>query len=464
MASPRRLLVIDDEPLMLGWLTDVLREARYEVKTAARGQSAEDAFFSFSPDVVLTDLLLPDLDGLELLRRFKRLPRPVEVIILTGHASIAKAVECMRAGAFAFVEKPVEPDVLLVTVRNAVEHCRLRSENQDLRQQLNAPVYMSSIVGRNRLVHRLLEVVRSVAPSEANCLIVGENGTGKELVANAIHGLSHRAKGPFIKVNCAAIPAELIESELFGHRKGAFTGAIADREGLLEQANGGSLLLDEIAETPVHLQAKLLRVLQEREYRPVGGDRMLPLDVRVICATNVDVEKAVAEKRLREDLYFRINTITMKVPALRERTDDIPLLCEHFLDKLRKRYERDAPRSIAPAALHHLVRYHWPGNVRELENVIERCVILTKEDDIQPETLPEAVRTATRDVDFSGTPLPAHLTLEEIERLAVLQTLHHTRWNKQEAAQILGLYRPTLYAKMKRHAIEDPRRAARAAS
>jgi DNA-binding NtrC family response regulator len=457
----RRVLVIDDEPSMLEWVGTVLRQERLDVKTAARGRSGEELFHSWSPDVVVTDLLLPDLDGLDVLQRLKRGARPVEVIVLTGHASVPKAVEAMRAGAFAFVEKPIEPDALAVTVKNALEHCRLRSENQALKQQLQAPARIATIVGRNAGIHAMLEMVRNVAPSDANCLIVGENGTGKELVANTIHALSTRAKGPFIKVNCAAIPADLIESELFGHKKGSFTGAIADREGLLEKANGGSLLLDEIGEMPPYLQTKLLRVLQERAYRPIGSDRIVHLDFRLICATNADVDKAIVEGRLREDLYFRINTITLKVPALRERVDDVPVLCEHFLDKFRRRYEREI-KGVSSDAMHLLMRHRWPGNVRELENVIERAVLLTKGNEIKSDVLPDQLRTEAAVTETIGPELPAHMTLDEIERLALLQTLRHTRWNKQEAAQILGLYRPTLYSKMKKHAIEDPRRAARA--
>jgi transcriptional regulator with PAS, ATPase and Fis domain len=268
-------------------------------------------------------------------------------------------------------------------------------------------------------------------------------------------------KGPFIKINCAAIPKDLIESELFGYKKGAFTGATTDKVGLFEMAEGGSLLLDEIGEMPPYLQTKLLRVLQEREYRPIGSDRLVHVDFRLICATNIDLEVALREGKLREDLYFRINTITLRVPPLRERSEDIPLLCNHFLSKFNQRYQK-AVRAISPAAYHLLIRNRWTGNVRELENAIERAVLVSKTGEILPNDLPEQIRE-------EGSPtqeftIPPHRTLAEIEKMAILQTLQRTNWNKQEAAQILGLYRPTLYSKMKKHAILDQRAQQRAAA
>jgi DNA-binding NtrC family response regulator len=461
MATPRkaRVLAIDDEPSMTEWLKTLLEGEGYEVRTALTASRGEDLFKTWRPDVVVTDLMLPDLDGLELLKRFRQTYDSAEVIMLTGHGSVPQAVEAIRAGAYSFVEKPIEPDALVAMLDKAVERRELKTENQQLRQQLSGPFKVASIVGRSTQVVDLLEMVKNVAPSEANILIQGENGTGKELIANALHSLSKRARGPFIKVNCAAIPKDLIESELFGYKKGAFTGAMNDKEGLFEMANGGSLLLDEIGEMPSYLQTKLLRVLQEREYRPIGTDRLVRVDFRLICATNIDIETALREGRLREDLYFRINTITFKVPALRDHTEDIPLLCEHFLEKFRQRYQRSV-RSIAPPAMHLLMRHRWPGNVRELENVIERGVLMAKGSEITPADLPETVRVeAAPAAEFA---LPPHRTLAEIEKMAIVQTLQRTNWNKQEAAQILGLYRPTLYSKMKKHAIEDHGRLARA--
>jgi len=315
------------------------------------------------------------------------------------------------------------------------------------------------IVGQSKRMKELFELVASVAKSEANILIQGENGTGKEVIANAIHTASMRAKGPFIKINCAAIPKDLIESELFGYRRGAFTGAVTDKVGLLELAEGGSLLLDEIGDMPAYLQTKLLRMLQEREYRPVGSDRIVHVDFRLICATNVDIETALREGRLREDLYFRINTIALRVPPLRERPEDVPTLATHFLGIFTARYNRPV-KTISPAAFDVLLRNRWPGNVRELENAIERAVLVCKGDQIVPEDLPDALLEAG--LSTQEFAIPPNRTLAEIEKMAILQTLQRTNWNKQETAHILGLYRPTLYSKMKKYEIKDERAQHRA--
>ncbi len=446
-----RVLAVDDEPPMIEWLKILLEHEGYEVRTAMIGARGDEIFRTWKPDVVVTDMLLPDVDGIELLRKFKQSNSETEVIVLTGHGSVPKAVEAMNAGAFSFVEKPVEPEALLAWLERALEHRALRSENRNLRRQVPG-LKFEDIIGKSKRMLEALELVENVAASDANILIQGENGTGKELIANAIHYHSKRASGPFIKINCAAIPKDLIESELFGYKKGSFTGAISDKEGLFEAAENGSLLLDEIGEMPSYLQTKLLRVLQEREYRPIGSDRIVRVDFRLVCATNIDVDAALRDGKLREDLYFRINTITLKVPPLRERTEDIPLLCEFFLEKYRQRHQRHV-RSISPAAYHTLIRHRWPGNVRELENVIERGVLVSKSSEIAINDLPESLREGSaRASDFV---IPPHRTLAEIEKMAIIQTLHRTNWNKQEAAQILGLYRPTLYSKMKKHAIQD---------
>jgi DNA-binding NtrC family response regulator len=452
-----RVLAIDDEPAMIDWLRMLLETEGYDVRTAMIGARGEEVFRALRPGLVVTDMLLPDVDGIDLLKRFKQHNEETEVVVLTGHGSVPKAVDAMKAGAHSFVEKPIEPDTLLAVIDKALERRDLRTENEQLRKQLSGPFRLANIVGRSKRMHDLLELVESVAASEANILIQGENGTGKEVIANAIHYNSKRAKGPFIKINCAAIPKDLIESELFGYKKGAFTGAQTDREGLFEMSEGGSLLLDEIGEMPAYLQTKLLRVLQEREYRPIGSDRIVQVDFRLITATNIDLDTALKDGKLREDLYFRINTITLKVPPLRERTEDIPLLCEYFLEKFRQRYQRNI-KGFAPAAYHVLIRHRWPGNVRELENVIERGVLVAKGSEITIADLPESMREET--TATSDFVVPPHRTLAEIEKMAIVQTLQRTNWNKQEAAQILGLYRPTLYSKMKKHNIEDMSKAA----
>jgi DNA-binding NtrC family response regulator len=363
----------------------------------------------------------------------------------------------LRAGAFAALTLPIEDDALAAEVERASERRVLRSENRQLRRQLDGAHRFPAVVGTGKKMRELLDLVEAVADSEANILILGENGTGKEVIANAIHTRSRRANGPFIKINCAAIPKELIESELFGHRKGAFTGAVGDRQGLLGMADGGSLLLDEIGEMPSYLQAKLLRVLQEREYRPVGSERIEQVDFRLLCSTNVDVESALKDGRLREDLYFRINTITVRVPALRDRLEDLAPLCQHFIQQFNARHDRQV-RGISPAAFQRLMRHHWPGNVRELENVIERGVLVARGTDIDADDLPDTLTELVPSVEIVREGIPSHMTLAEIERLAILQTLQRTNWNKQEAAQLLGLYRPTLYSKMRRYGIETPPR------
>ena len=463
MSSKRKkkVLAIDDEPSMTEWLRILLEHAGYEVKTALIGTRGEEIFKSWQPDAVVIDMLLPDVDGIELVRKFKQLDPETEVIMITGQGNIPRSVEAVKAGAFDFLEKPVDADRLVDKIGKAIKQKLLFDENEQLKQRLMDRYGLgSSVVGKSKKMQELFDLIESVAASEANILIQGENGTGKELIANAIHHKSKRSKGPFIKINCAAIPKDLIESELFGYKRGAFTGATMDKEGLFEMAEGGSLLLDEIGEMPTYLQTKLLRVLQEREYRPIGSDRIVHVDFRLICATNIDLDTALRDGRLREDLYFRINTITLRVPPLRERTEDIPLLCDFFLDKFRNRYQRHV-KSLAPAVYHLLIRNRWPGNVRELENAIERAVLVAKNSEIMTTDLPESIREeAPGGADFV---IPPHRTLAEIERMAILQTLQRTNWNKQEAAQILGLYRPTLYSKMKKHSIQDAGKAARAA-
>jgi DNA-binding NtrC family response regulator len=444
-----RILAIDDVPAVTEWLKTVLEGSGYEVSTAATGERGGEVAKTWRPDAVVTDLLLPDVDGAELVRSLKQLDPDLQVIVLTGQGSIPRSVEAVKAGAFDFLEKPVDPDLLLDRVEKAIKQKTLIDENARLKQRLDHRGPLSHIVGKSEKMRGLFDLIDSVAASDANILIHGENGTGKELVADAIHQASNRSKRPFIKINCAAIPADLIESELFGYKKGAFTGATLDKEGLFQMAEGGSLLLDEIGEMPLYLQTKLLRVLQEREYRPIGSDRIVHVDFRLICATNADVDAARRDGKLREDLYFRINTISLRVPPLRERAEDIPLLCEHFLDKYRQQYQKDV-KALEPAVHRILMRNRWPGNVRELGNVIERAVLVAKGAAIAVGDLPELLRKESSTDDFV---VPPDRTLADIEKMALLQTLQRTNWNKLEAAQILGLYRPTLYSKLKKYQI-----------
>ena len=334
----------------------------------------------------------------------KRVPE-TQVIMVTGYGSVPKAVEAMKLGAFSFIEKPVDADVLLVMLDKATEKLQLSAENRRLKEELREHTSFANIVARSDKMRQLFHLIKSVAPTDASVLICGENGTGKELVASAIHEHSKRKKGPFIKINCAALPSELIESELFGHKRGAFTGAVSDKTGLMELADGGSLLLDEIGEMPASLQVKLLRVLQDREFRPVGGSRVIQPNFRLICATNINLDAALGEGKLREDLYFRINTVTLSIPALRDRTEDILLLADHFLDRFSTQHQRNI-RSIKPEAAKALLRYRWPGNVRELEHVVERAVIVAEGTDVTLDDLPPTIRDAERLPSQSGFVIP----------------------------------------------------------
>jgi len=452
------VLIVDDDPAAVEFLKTVIshssRVPRYRVTTANSGFRAEQACRTHQPAVVLLDLMLPDADGIDVLRALKAIDQGLEVIVISGQGTIKRALEAGQAGAFYFIEKSdLDPKGLLGLLDRAADLVEERRQHLWLQERMREQYSFENILGKSKPMLSLFELVDAVAASDANVLIQGENGTGKELFANAIHHRSHRAQGPFIKINCAALPKDLIESELFGYKKGSFTGATTDKVGLLELARGGSLMLDEIGEMPALLQTKLLRVLQEREFRPIGSDRWVQVDFRLICATNVDLEAALADGRLREDLYFRINTITMRVPPLRERAEDIPLLCSSFFQKFSKRYHKSL-KGISPAAYQLLIRFRWPGNVRELENAIERSVLVAKGTEVQPQDLPESIREEAASTSFS---VPPHHTLAEIERLTILQTLQRTNWNKQEAASILGLYRPTLYSKLRRHDINDPR-------
>ena len=444
-----RVLVVDDEPDATEALTLLLAPRGYEVRAAATADQARALVEAWKPSAVLLDLILPDVTDLDLLHEFRAMAPDTQVVMVTGYGSIPKVVEAMNAGAFGFIEKPIDAMLLLAVLEKVRSQVDLAAENRRLRLELDDHSSFSDMVTRSERMRQLFSLIRTVAPSDASVLIVGENGTGKELIANAIHANSRRKNGPFIKINCAAIPSELMESELFGHKRGSFTGALADRSGVLELADGGSLLLDEIGEMPAALQAKLLRVLQEREYTPVGGSRTVKSDFRLICATNVDIDAALADKRLRQDLFFRINTFTVNVPPLRERAQDIELLAQRFVERYSDRHGRDVT-GLSREAVQALMRHHWPGNVRELEHAIERAVIVAQGAVIELDDLPSNLVHAAPSWDPLET-MPANVTLEEIERLAILRTLERTRWNKRATANILGLYRPTLYSKLRKY-------------
>ncbi len=448
-----RVLVVDDEPIIADNLRLTLHGEGYEVETAANSVEAMLRLEKHDFALALVDLVLPDGDGLHLLRLLKGKAPSIEVIIMTGHSSISKAVEATKQGAFYFVAKPFDSEEMLMLVAKALERQRLLAEALDLRRKLAEQSTYGEMLGSSPTMKRVFDLLDSVAASNANVLIIGESGTGKELVANAVHAKSPRAEGPLVKINCAALPKDLIESELFGHVKGAFTGASTDKPGLLEEAHRGSLLLDEITEMPLDLQAKLLRVLEDHTVRRLGGSKSVPVDFRLICSTNRDPDSALREGRLRQDLYFRINTVTVAVPPLRERAADIAVLAKAFLERFRTKHGREI-EGIEPEAYRRLLAYPWPGNVRELEHAIERAVLVARGREITLGDLPEPLQA---EAPAGNVAAPPAGSLEEIERVSIVRALESTGWNKQAAAALLGLRRPTLYSKMRRHSIPQRR-------
>jgi DNA-binding NtrC family response regulator len=451
MKSKESILIVDDEQSVTGAMELILGDDGYDVSTAASVHTAMLALSNRPFALVFTDLRLPDGSGMDLLERIKSDALETEAILMTAHGSLDITIEAIKKGAFYYVEKPFTPDQVLMLASRALERVAMRHENRALKRALASEREAFGIIGGSIGVRRIYETIRATAPSDASVLIQGESGTGKELIATAFHLQSNRADHSFIRINCAAIPPDLIESELFGYKKGAFTGADRDKRGLIEAASGGTLLLDEIAEMPAHLQTKLLRVLQDRRLRRLGDDQEIEVDFRLISATNRDTARAIREGTLREDLYYRISTIKIKVPPLRERIDDLPLLAEHFLLRYGRKYNRPI-RSVSQAALSLMARYQWPGNVRELESEIERAVLFCGQEEIGPEVLSEQVQAAKK---LTGMfVIPPHLTLEEIEREAINQMLERTGGNVKKTAQMLDLHRPTLYRKLKKFGLK----------
>ena len=452
MPKACRILVVDDEASVTGALEVILGDRGYDVKTAHTVADASTILSNRPFDLVFTDLRLPDATGIDLLTNIKRDTPDTEVILISAHGSLDITIEAIKRGAYYYLEKPFTPDQVVMLAERALQFGAMKRENQTLKRTFkNDAGEMFGIVGRSPKMRQIHEIIRTAAPSDASVLIEGESGTGKELVATAFHFQSGRAGGPFIRINCAAIPHELIESELFGYKKGAFTGADRDKRGLIEAAEGGTLLLDEIGEMPLHLQTKLLRVLQERKLLRLGDERERDVDFRLISATNRDTTQVVQEGLLRKDLYFRISTIKIKIPPLRERLDDLALLAEIFLRRYVEKYKKSI-HDILPTAFSLLTRYDWPGNVRELESVIEHAVLFCLEDRLTPESLPEHLHNAQ--ATHHRCVIPPYLTIEEIEREAILQTLERTGGNVKKTAQILNYHRPTLYRKLKKFGIK----------
>ncbi|PZR75116.1 MAG: hypothetical protein DLM73_06120 [Chthoniobacterales bacterium] len=460
-AENRRILIIDDERPILLTLEALLGRHGYQPQTAATASYGLRVFKENPPAVLLLDLQLPDADGLEMLAQIKGEHPETQVIILTAHDSLNNAIESIKRGAYHFISKPYAPEELLSLIEKALEKQALVRETEQLRAKTHqlekrleiAETRLAPVV-KSKAMQEIQELIDAMAPSEANVLITGESGVGKEVIANVIHMRSRRADKPMVKLNCAAFPQAMIESELFGYVKGAFTGAMNDFSGMIAAAGGSTLFLDEISEMPPELQTRFLRVLQEREYRPLGSTKTLKADFRVIAATNRPIASALAENRLRADLYYRLNTFQIEIPPLRERKEDIPPLVSTFLKRFAKELGKPEPE-IAPEAFQKLMDYAWPGNVRELQNAMEYGVVLARSGKISVKELPAevqlpaALQQSERNNNGGGVQ-----NLDDLERNAIIQALAQCHGNKKKAAQVLGIQRPTLYNKMKRYAIE----------
>ena len=446
----QRILIIDDDASLRRVLEYNLDEEGYDVFAAASGEEGMRLFEERQPALVVTDLKMPGMSGFDVLRQVKERSPDVLVIVITAFGAVETAVEAMRAGAYDYITKPFNREALKLTVRKALAFTGLSNENRRLKEELAERFDFRNIVGISDKMQGIFDIVRRVADTEATVLITGESGTGKELVAKALHSLSSRRNGPFVPVNCAAIPRDLLESELFGHLKGAFTGAVKDRAGKFQLADGGTLFLDEVGDLPVDLQAKLLRALQEREVSPVGGEVAQKVDVRVLAATNAELDKAIEEGRFREDLYYRLAVIPIHLPALRERREDIPLLVRHFAARHGGEQVRFNDR-----VLQILREFSWPGNVRELENTVERLLILRRGDVVEPEDLPAQIgrkRPAVAGTKVLNLPDEGY-SLEDLEREAVMEALERTNWNQTAAARFLRIPRHTLLYRMEKYHI-----------
>jgi two-component system nitrogen regulation response regulator NtrX len=452
------ILIVDDEPGVRSALSGVLRDEGYEVDAAESGEACLELLARQAYDVVVLDVWLPGMDGLATLTRMRERQIDAQVVIISGHGNVESAVRAIKMGAFDFVEKPLSLEKTVLVVRNALRQKRLEAENLALRAKVDAQHQM---IGESYAMSKLREQVAMAAPTNGRVLIIGENGTGKELVARTIHHTSRRKSGPFVEVNCAAIPEELIESELFGHVRGAFTGAVADKPGRFEQANGGTIFLDEIGDMSLKTQAKVLRVLQEQVMEPVGGSTRIRVDARVLAATNKDLPAEIRGGRFREDLYFRLNVVPIFVPPLRERTEDVALLADHFMAMLGREYGRRA-KTFDPDAVEALRRYPWPGNVRELRNLVERLMIMVPGDRVSSRDLTflehGIVGTPQAPAHHSSPILPLHDARDEFEKEYILRALAAQQGNMSRTADVLGVERSNLYRKMRAFGIMPARR------
>ncbi|HUN82232.1 MAG TPA: sigma-54 dependent transcriptional regulator [Phycisphaerae bacterium] len=455
-----RILLVDDDSLIIDSLSEFLRLEGYEVEGARSVDEALAATARQSFNIVVTDVNMPGADGFELLRTLKDRCIDAVTIVITAYGTIESAVEAIKMGAYDYLTKPLADDEVRLVVQRAVQQQSLLKENRSLKAQLGMRYSLENVVGQDYRMHKVFDLVETVAQTKTTVLISGESGTGKSLVARAIHHRSDRATKPFIEVSCGAIPESLLESELFGHVKGSFTGAVADKDGKFKAAEGGTIFLDEINSASPAFQVKLLRVLQERRYEPVGSNKTVTADVRVILASNVELKREVEAGRFRQDLYYRVNVVTISMPTLVERLGDIPLLADHFLKKYRVEMKKEV-LGFTPEAITALQRYHWPGNVRELENAVERAVVLSKERQIGPQDLPTSIMedqpgaTSTSGEEVYR-PMSLKLALEEPERKILEAALRANNWNRQTTADVLEINRTTLYKKMKQFGLDQP--------
>jgi len=457
MADLAGVLLVDDEKSVRSTLSLFLQKVGYHVDEASNGEEAEDRLKNQFYDLVITDLKMQPMDGLEVLKAAKSLNPMTEVIVMTAYSTVESGVEAMKLGAYDYIQKPFNREEFLLLVAKALERKQLLSEVEHLQEELKEKYRFENIVGNSTEMHQVLTMVSKVAKTDSTVLVAGESGTGKELIARAIHLHSRRKNRAFVTINCGALPENLQESELFGHVRGAFTGAIKDKWGLFQEANGGTLFLDEVGETALSTQVKLLRFLQDGEIRRVGDNEPVYVDVRLLAATNRNLEQAIEEGTFREDLYYRLNVIPIDMPPLRKRRDDIPLLVNHFLKKYTDRTKKKVV-SVSPEAMNILSGFDWPGNVRALENVMERAVILTNRNVIMPEDLPESMRESQEKTAGVEEVAYGNHTLEELEKDYILKTLEQHSWNQKKASDILGISTTTLWRKLKSYGIEPKKK------
>lgn len=444
--------IIDDEPIIHEILGDLLTGEGYDVEMSSDGEKALEKHASKEFDLILLDLLMPGMDGVEVLKRLKKINPYVVIIIITAYASVESAITAMKMGAFDYIQKPFKHDELLLTVKRAMKHKRLQEENLRLKDELQRKFSFENIIGKSKLMRNIFETIKAAAPTRSTILILGESGTGKELVARAIHQNSPRIDHPIIVVNSGSLPPDLLESHLFGHVKGAFTGAVTDKKGLFEAADSGTIFFDEISTLNLETQAKLLRVMQDREFMQLGGTKTMRVDVRVIAATNSDLQELIEEKKFREDLFYRLNVIKIELPPLRDRKEDIPLLVKHFLEIYSEENNKEI-MGVSEDVMEILENYNWPGNIRELENLIERAVVLTKSKIITRNNLPPFL-LETKSIEVITSSLSNNLHLKErvqsYQRKAIVEALRRTKGVQKKAARLLGVKPTTLNEMIKR--------------